>query len=885
MSPKESTAFSFEENKMWGLSMSPLISPIQKMVLYETKDKLYLIGSNNAQSSFRILHFDRSDHELLILDDKIRYSADYVHKFLKKINPDGSCGKISGYGIVGLVRFLEGYYMIMITRRKQVAAIGQHAIYKIEETVMKYIPSKPAVHPDETRYIKMFQNVDLRSNFYFSYSYDLTHTLQYHLSHLHPETETTPVWDVFASDDEPRPDFELSRPRFAERSPDPCNFRKPEFGNVLAGRVKPNEKFVWNSYLLEDLRESADSDWLLHITHGFVGQANISFYGRALYLTLIARRSRKYAGPRYQKRGANFEGYVANEVETEQILHDSSISSFEHGRFSSYVQMRGSVPAHWSQEVVKYVPKPQINIDIFDPYYAVAGMHFNQVLQRYGAPVMILNLVKVKEKKKHESLLREEIQQSTNYLNQFLPDDFKLEHIPFDMSRQNKKKDGNVMSKLAEISKYTIKKNGIFLTAKCNPRKDLLDIGGLTAKDGRRLQTGVTRVNCVDCLDRTNTAQFALGRCALGYQLYALGVVSEPKVDFDTDCAQKLEELYENHGDIIALQYGGSQLVHRVKTYRKIAPIRSQSRDIYMTLSRYYNNNFSDREKQDAMDVFLGIYRCEDGAKNLWDLGTDYYLHNSVPAGKLPCHRAPYSMWCDEEVLLSLPLALETTHKHRAIADLCELPAHDERVDIFQDQYRPHDLLTLEELHCHSLSMEGNKDPNPFEVRFRGRQQDEAPQNPSLAGDSTSSTLKNEKEDDDERDDEEDTDNDDYENFISQKVVPTEPTLETTPRKKSFAFEEAFHTMRETYGIELSDPSPRSALVYSKYANMDNFNDSFSSCFLESNNSSFQVDEPRLSAESLKVYENYLKNPSRLLLTDDKKLDFYRGHVSLRRFY
>ena len=32
-------------------------------------------------------------------------------------------------------------------------------------------------------------------------------------------------------------------------------------------------------------------------------------------------------------------------------------------------------------------------------------------------------------------------------------------------------------------------------------------------------QTGVVRTNCVDCLDRTNTAQFAIGRCALGYQV------------------------------------------------------------------------------------------------------------------------------------------------------------------------------------------------------------------------------------------------------------------------------------------------------------------------------------------------------------------------------
>ena len=46
-------------------------------------------------------------------------------------------------------------------------------------------------------------------------------------------------------------------------------------------------------------------------------------------------------------------------------------------------------------------------------------------------------------------------------------------------------------------------------------RTDRKEING---KSGRR-QTGVVRVNCVDCLDRTNTAQFTLGKCALGFQV------------------------------------------------------------------------------------------------------------------------------------------------------------------------------------------------------------------------------------------------------------------------------------------------------------------------------------------------------------------------------
>ena len=44
------------------------------------------------------------------------------------------------------------------------------------------------------------------------------------------------------------------------------------------------------------------------------------------------------------------------------------------------------------------------------------------------------------------------------------------------------------------------------------------DVKGQKTKTGS-LQTGLVRTNCVDCLDRTNTAQFAVGRCALAYQV------------------------------------------------------------------------------------------------------------------------------------------------------------------------------------------------------------------------------------------------------------------------------------------------------------------------------------------------------------------------------
>jgi hypothetical protein len=70
---------------------------------------------------------------------------------------------------------------------------------------------------------------------------------------------------------------------------------------------KPNERYLWNQYLTDLVRSKIHHDWILNIIHGFVDQANISIYGSPILLTLVARRSNRYAGTRFLKRGANFK--------------------------------------------------------------------------------------------------------------------------------------------------------------------------------------------------------------------------------------------------------------------------------------------------------------------------------------------------------------------------------------------------------------------------------------------------------------------------------------------------------------------------------------------------------------------------------------------------
>ena len=125
----------------------------------------------------------------------------------------------------------------------------------------------------------------------------------------------------------------------------------------------------------------------------------------------------------------------------------------------------------------------------------------------------------------------------------------------------------------------------------------------------------------MDCLDRTNAAQFVLGKRAFGHQLYALGIVNSPNLPFDSDAVNMLTEMYHDHGDskpknlklveyssilALALQYTGSALVNRVETYRRMPHWNSHSRDIIENLRRFYTNSLLGMY-YDLVDVPLNL--------------------------------------------------------------------------------------------------------------------------------------------------------------------------------------------------------------------------------------------------------------------------------------
>lgn len=376
------------------------------------------------------------------------------------------------------------------------------------------------------------------------------------------------------------------------------------------------------------------------------------------------------------------------------------------------MQHRGSIPLYWTQDNTGVTPKPPIELNLVDPFYSAAALHFDNLFERYGTPIYILNLVKARERTPRESKLLHEFTNAINYLNQFLPVDKKLIHKAWDMSRASKSRDQDVIGTLESIAEDVVTATGFFHNG-----------DGYTTIPS--VQNGIARTNCIDCLDRTNAAQFVIGKRALGHQLHALGILSDTSISYDTDAVNMFTHMYHDHGDTIAIQYGGSQLVNTMETYRKINQWTSHSRDMVESFKRYYNNSFLDGQRQEAYNLFLGNYIFTQGGPMLWDLSTDYYLHHSDPRAWASNLRRSYINWYTPKFLEP-----RTLPKKVAPRD----PTSQKPLGFFDDYwleyYRPLAVSSLLKVFAYPGKMnstlrympirstqEGRYDLSPFKVR------------------------------------------------------------------------------------------------------------------------------------------------------------------------
>lgn len=303
---------------------------------------------------------------------------------------------------------------------------------------------------------------------------------------------------------------------------------------------------------------------------------------KELLLTLISRRSVKRAGLRYLRRGIDDDGYVANNVETEQILATPSWDSKD--KIFSFLQIRGSIPLFFSQSPYSFKPIPiqygseATNQDAFKK-------HFSNMLERYGE-VQCASLV---DKHGTEAKIGESYEKHANSLNT--------------SGGVSGKQVGFYWFDFHTVCKGMKFENVSILMDTLRPSME--SFGWTVQQDGKFIntQTGVLRTNCMDCLDRTNVVQSGAAGLALQDQLAQMGLSINLQTDPKTSW---FNNLWADNGDAISRQYAGTAALKGDFTRTRKRNWQGALSDFSLTLNRYYNNIFGDYFLQTCVDFWLG---------------------------------------------------------------------------------------------------------------------------------------------------------------------------------------------------------------------------------------------------------------------------------------
>ncbi|KAK6293404.1 hypothetical protein J4Q44_G00357300 [Coregonus suidteri] len=368
-----------------------------------------------------------------------------------------------------------------------------------------------------------------------------------------------------------------------------------------------DDRFFWNKHMVQeliDLQVPEVDFWVTPIIQGFVQVEELVVnYNESpdeeknspdtplqelacvddvhprFTVALISRRSRHRAGMRYKRRGVDTDGHVANFVETEQLIH-------VHNHSLSFVQSRGSVPVFWSQAGYRYNPRPRLEKGEKEtiPYFAA---HFDEQLNLYKKQV-IINLV---DQSGREKIIGDA------YLKQvLLYNNPNLTYVSFDFHEHCRgMKFENVQTLTDAISDII-----------ADMRWGWVDQAGVICH-----QEGIFRVNCMDCLDRTNVVQASIARAVMEAQLKKLGVMP-PEQPLPLKCYRIYQVMWANNGDTISRQYAGTAALKGDFTRTGERKLAGVMKDGVNSANRYYLNRFRDAYRQAVIDLMMGHPVTED---------------------------------------------------------------------------------------------------------------------------------------------------------------------------------------------------------------------------------------------------------------------------------
>uniref|UniRef100_A0A8C5KMJ8 Synaptojanin-2 n=1 Tax=Jaculus jaculus TaxID=51337 RepID=A0A8C5KMJ8_JACJA len=326
--------------------------------------------------------------------------------------------------------------------------------------------------------------------------------------------------------------------------------------------------FFWNQLLHVPLRQHQVSccDWLLKVICGVVTIRTVYASHKQAKACLISRISCERAGIRFHTRGVNDDGHVSNFVETEQTIYmDDGVSSF--------VQIRGSVPLFWEQpglQVGSHHLRLHRGLEANAPAF---DRHMVLLKAQYGKQVVV-NLLGSRGGEEVLNRAFKKLLWASCHAGD-------TPMINFDFHQFAK---GGKLEKLENLLRPQLKLHW-----------DDFDVFAKGENVSPRFQKGTLRMNCLDCLDRTNTVQGFIALEVLHLQLESLGLNSKPIID---RFVESFKAMWSLNGHSLSKVFTGSRAL---EGKAKVGKLKDGAR----SMSRTIQSNFFDGVRQEAIKLLL----------------------------------------------------------------------------------------------------------------------------------------------------------------------------------------------------------------------------------------------------------------------------------------
>ncbi|BGP30041.1 Inositol-1,4,5-trisphosphate 5-phosphatase 1 [Rhodotorula toruloides] len=372
---------------------------------------------------------------------------------------------------------------------------------------------------------------------------------------------------------------------------------EPNPDGYEAAEIDHDARFLWNTYLVApilsfrsslplNLREEFDRQGFMVLAiQGYAGTYDITLGGEPAVLSLISRLGWKRSGTRFNVRGVDDDGSVANFVETETMLRTRDLCF-------SYVQTRGSVPLFWEEGGGQpFNPKITITRPLEASLPAFLR-HCEDLLEHYSR-FHIINLLSTKEGEAALTNAYEAHLKVAKGMDQNVAEGVGITEFDF----HARSKVGGIESVKSQLSREIGDVEEDFGACVVG-----VDQEGRTTPILK--QKGVFRTNCKDCLDRTNAVEDSLSRFAIEAFLRN----TQPGW-LGSDAAQLWAShrvLWADNGDALSKIYVGTGAINSSFTRSGKRNLAGLLSDASKSVNRVFQQQLFDSGKQKAIDALLG---------------------------------------------------------------------------------------------------------------------------------------------------------------------------------------------------------------------------------------------------------------------------------------